>query len=270
MLAKSYLFVPGNRPERFEKACTSGAGAVILDLEDAVAAYEKVVARQSVVAWLCAGGRAFVRINAADTAWYAEDVSSLVGCAGLLGIVVPKAEDEAALRTVAMSLPESGALLPLIETAAAFDQLGAIARVPRVQRLLFGTIDFQVDTGIRGNGDELLYFRSQLTLVSRIAKIGAPVDGVTVAIDNAELLHDETLRARNLGFSGKLCIHPKQIPYVHAAFAPSAEEIDWARRVIEAVNASRGSATIVDGKMVDLPVIAQAHNVLEIAGIEAL
>ncbi|WP_118185853.1 HpcH/HpaI aldolase/citrate lyase family protein [Paraburkholderia phosphatilytica] len=270
MHAKSYLFVPGNRPERFEKACSSGANAVILDLEDAVASDLKVDARQTVAAWLSTGGRAYVRINAADTVWYAEDIAELVKCSGLLGIVVPKAEDERALRAVAMALPEGAVLLPLIETAAAFDQLRAIASVPLVQRLLFGTIDFQVDTGIQGDGDELLYFRSQLTLVSRIAKIGAPVDGVTVSIDDGGLLRAETLRAKNLGFRGKLCIHPKQIPHVHAAFAPSAEEIDWAKRVLEAVNASGGSATALDGKMVDVPVISKARDILETAGISVI
>lgn len=267
MQPKSYLFVPGNRPERFEKACASGADAVILDLEDAVSAEDKVQARQAVATWLSAGGRALVRINAADTSWYADDISGLVSCPGLTGIVVPKAEDEDELRAIATSLPDGAVLLPLIETAAAFGQLSAIARVPSVERLLFGTIDFQVDTGIRGDGDELLYFRSQLTLESRIAKIGAPVDGVTVAIDDAELLRADTLRAKNLGFRGKLCIHPKQIPHVHAAFAPSTAEVDWAMRVVEAVSASGGSATTVDGKMVDVPVIAKARDILDAAGV---
>ncbi len=165
-------------------------------------------------------------------------------------------------------LSNNTALLPLIETAAAFDDLKALARTPKVTRLMFGTIDFQVDTGIKGDGDELIYFRSQLTLASRIAGIAAPVDGVTTAIDDAELLRQDTIRARNLGFRGKLCIHPKQLAPVHAAFLPAPEELDWAQRVTSAVRESDGSAISVDGKMVDAPVIAKAKDILNNSSTE--
>jgi citrate lyase subunit beta / citryl-CoA lyase len=267
MHVKSYLFVPGNRPERFEKACASGADGVILDLEDAVAGAEKPQARDAVAAWLAAGGRAYVRINAADTPWYQDDIATLVKCPGMRGIVVPKAEDADRLGAVAKVLPEGAVLLPLIETALGFENLRSVARTPNVERLLFGTLDFQVDTGICGDGDELLYFRSQLTLVSRVAGIGAPVDGVSVSLDDGERLRQETVRARNLGFRGKLCIHPKQIEHVHAAFLPTLEEIDWAKRVMTAIGESEGSATTVDGKMVDVPVIRKAEDILRTAGI---
>ncbi|WP_250481756.1 CoA ester lyase [Caballeronia sp. NCTM5] len=267
MAAKTYLFVPGNRPERFEKACSSGADAVILDLEDAVATTAKLDAREAVFKWLSEGRKAYVRINAADTEWYQNDIASLVTCPGLLGIVVPKAEDAGALATVSKELGDQAVLLPLIETAVGFENLRAIARTPKVERLLFGTIDFQVDTGIRGDGDELVYFRSEIALVSRLAGLIGPVDGVTASLDDGELLRQETLRGRNLGFRGKLCIHPKQIPHVHAAFMPTDDEIDWAKRVLSAVDESKGSATTVDGKMVDVPIILKARDILETAGL---
>jgi len=268
MYPKSYLFVPGSRPERFAKACDSGADAVILDLEDAVAPAAKAQARDAVCTWLAEGGRAYVRINAAGTQWFDADVAALASSQGLIGLVVPKAESADALADVAAKLPESTVLLPLLESAVGFDNLRAIAHAPKVQRLLFGTLDFQVDMGIRGDGDELLYFRSRLTLASRVAGIAAPVDGVTASIDDGALIQAEATRARNFGFKAKLCIHPRQIASVHAAFSPTVDEVEWAKRVRAAVEVSDGAATTVDGKMVDLPVILKANEILEAAGIK--
>ncbi|WP_414448951.1 CoA ester lyase [Burkholderia sp. 22PA0099] len=268
MHERSYLFVPGNRPERFDKACASGADAVILDLEDAVGLADKAAARDAVCAWLAqrkpGGGPVLVRINAADTPYYADDVRCLTapGTASPDGLVVPKAASGAQLRALAAQLPGNAALLPLIETAAGFDALRELARAPRVARLLFGTLDFQVETGIRGTGDELLMFRSMLTYESVLAGLDAPVDGIAESLDDARLIHDDTTRARNLGFGAKLCIHPKQIAPVHAAFAYGADEIDWARRVIDALERSGGAATTVDGKMIDAPVARKAERIL--------
>ena len=265
MHPKSYLFVPGNRPERFAKACASGADAVILDLEDAVSPAAKGLARDAVCSWLTSGQSAYVRINAEGTEWFDADVAALVNLPGVLGIVVPKAENALSIATLSARLSEHCVLLPLLESALGFDNLRAIAHAPKVQRLIFGTLDFQVDTGIRGDGEELLYFRSQLTLVSRVAGIAAPVDGVTASIDDSTLIRTETMRARNLGFRAKLCIHPKQVASVHQAFLPRADEIDWAKKVLAAVKISDGSATIVDGKMVDVPIILKAKEILTLA-----
>jgi citrate lyase subunit beta/citryl-CoA lyase len=261
MQTRSYLFVPGDRPDRFQKACNAGADAVILDLEDAVSPATKNAARDAVSSWLSTGARAYVRMNSAATPWFDDDLRALRQHANLLGIVVPKAESAASLRAIADGLP-AAAVLPLIETAAGFGSLQDIARSPKVRCLLFGTLDFQVDMGIRGDGDALLYFRSQLTLVSKLAGIGAPVDGVTTSIDDGRLIESETRRARDLGFRGKLCIHPRQVAHVHDAFAHGEEEIAWAKRVLHAVETSDGAATTVDGKMVDLPVILKARDIL--------
>lgn len=149
MYPKTYLFVPGNRPERFDKACAAGADAVILDLEDAVPPEAKAQAREAVVKWLKNGGSAYARINAADTTWYQGDIEALLGCPALRGIIVPKAERVDVLANLSKMLSDHIELLPLIETAAAFDDLKALARTPKVERLMFGTIDFQVDTGIK-------------------------------------------------------------------------------------------------------------------------
>jgi citrate lyase subunit beta/citryl-CoA lyase len=131
-----------------------------------------------------------------------------------------------------------------------------------VERLLFGSIDFQLDLGMAAEEDELLYFRSRIVLVSRLAGIQSPVDGVTTDIHSTECVRADTLRAKRLGFGGKMCIHPKQVPVVNECFAPTAEEEAWARRVQEASAAVHGGATSVDGKMVDRPVLARAEKIL--------
>lgn len=259
-IAHSYLFVPGNRPERFSRAAGAGAHAVIVDLEDAVPPADKVAARESLAAWLSPDRRVMVRINAPNTEWYQGDVA-LCRHPGVAGVVLPKAE-EVGPELLALCAGSDRTILPLVETAGGFDRARALASAPGVERLLFGSIDFQVDLGIDGDGDELLYFRSQLVLASRLAGALAPVDGVCPEIDDPELLQAEALRARRLGFGGKLCIHPRQVPLVNASFAPSAETVAWARRVLEVAERASGAAVAVDGRMVDRPVIIKAERIL--------
>lgn len=260
MLARSYLFVPGNRPERFDKACAAGADAVIVDLEDAVPPAEKTAARAALAAWLSPRQPVLVRINGADSEWFEDDLA-LCGRPGVAGIVLPKAEHEASLaKLVAAGAP---AILPLIESGLGLWNAAALARLPRVQRLVFGSIDFSFDMGIQEGHETLLHARSQLVLASRVAGIAAPVDGVTTTFDEPERVHSDTLRARSLGFGGKLCIHPKQVAPVHEAFAPTAEQVSWAGRVVAAAEAAQGGAVALDGKMVDRPVILIAQQMLE-------
>ncbi|MBA2960996.1 MULTISPECIES: HpcH/HpaI aldolase/citrate lyase family protein [Ramlibacter] len=260
---RSYLFVPGDRPERFAKACASGAHAVIVDLEDAVAPEQKAAARAALAAWLHPDHPVLVRINAADTAWFRDDCA-LAGRPGVAGVVLPKAErleDIEALRAAG-----AAAVLPLIETAVGYDRARELAGAAGVHRLVFGSIDFQLDLGITGEDDALLAFRSGLVLASRLAGVAAPVDGVSTAIDDAAQLSADAARARRLGFGGKLCIHPRQLQAVHAAFSPSEADVRWAKRVLEAAGSAKGVAIAVDGKMVDRPVILRAQAILDEAG----
>ena len=261
MLARSYLFVPADRPERYAKALASGADAVIVDLEDAVAPAAKDGARAALAAWLDGGGNGVaVRINDAASAMFASDLA-LVARPGVAAVVVPKAERACDLARVRAAAP-AAALLPLVETAAGIANARALARAEGVERLLFGSIDLQLDLGIDGDGDELLAFRSELVLASRLAAIAAPVDGVCTALDDDAALEAETRRARKLGFAGKLCIHPRQVAVVHTAFAPSADEIAWAKRIVAAAGANAGGAVAVDGAMVDRPVLLRAQSLL--------
>jgi citrate lyase subunit beta/citryl-CoA lyase len=263
-IVRSILFVPGDRPERFDKACAAGADAVVVDLEDAVAPAAKDLARAKLAAWLVPQRPAhlpiFVRINSAGSPWFRDDLA-LCGHPGVAGIVLPKAEQAADLAALADA--GAAAVLPLVESALGVWNAAELARAPRVRRLLFGAIDFSLDAGIEEGHEQLLYARSQLVLVSRVAGIEAPVDGVTTVLDDPAVVRADTLRARALGFGGKLCIHPQQVGPVNEAFAPTAAELAWAGRVMAAAAASDGAAVALDGRMVDRPVILLARRMLD-------
>jgi len=258
---RSYLFVPGNRPDRYAKALAAGADAVIVDLEDAVPPNDKPSARAALAAWLSPDHPVLIRINGAESQWFRKDLP-MCKTPGVAGVLLPKAENVEDIRAVAGNSGAATPILPLIETARGFWNAHALAQAPNVQRFVFGSIDFQLDLGIQGEEEELLYFRSQLVLVSRIAGLEPPVDGVTTAIDDAERIRGDTLRARRLGFGAKLCIHPRQVNVVNECFEPTAEEESWAKRIVEAAEAVQGAAVSVDGKMVDRPVIARAEGIL--------
>jgi citrate lyase subunit beta/citryl-CoA lyase len=260
-IARSLLFVPGDRPERIAKALASGADAVIVDLEDAVAPAAKDSARAALAVALRDSQALLVRINGTDTPWYNDDVR-LCAAARPAAVVVPKAEDPARLDALSRRLGDTTPILPLIETARGLHRVQEIASCRAVQRLLFGSIDLQLDLGTALEESELTALRLQLVLASRIAGLRAPVDGVTTAFDDPALLQADTLRARRHGFGGKLCIHPKQVAVVNACFLPDDAERRWAERVIEAARAAGGAAVALDGKMIDRPVIERAQAIL--------
>ena len=260
-VARSYLLVPGNRPDRFAKACASGAHAVIIDLEDAVGFAEKNAARKAVAQWLDPAHAVVLRINAVNTAWFRDDLA-LCGTPGVAAVMLPKAEAADHVRLVAERIGGHVPILPIIESAKGFEKSAEIAQAEKVKRLVFGTLDFQIDLGIDGDAEETVYFRSHLVLVSRLAGIQPPVDGVWAGLDDPEQLRVHTVRGRSLGFGGKLCIHPKQIPHVNECFRPSQNEVAWAKRVLDAVFLSKGSVVAVDGQMVDRPVILKAEEIL--------
>jgi citrate lyase subunit beta / citryl-CoA lyase len=249
--ATALLFVPGHRPDRFDKAAAAGADAVILDLEDAVAEADKDSAREQVARWLGRGGAGLVRINPPGTPFFAADLD-LVRAAGC-PVMLPKAEDPEVV--AGLGLP----VFPLIETAAGVERASAVCAAPDVVRAAFGSVDLATQLGVR-HDDELAlgYARSRLVLAAASAGIAPPLDGVTTDLEDLSVLEADLHHARRLGFGGKLCIHPKQISAVRQGFGPSEEELRWARRVLE----SSEAVSAVDGQLVDRPVRERAQRIL--------
>jgi citrate lyase subunit beta/citryl-CoA lyase len=272
--ARSFLFVPANRPERYAKALASGADAVIIDLEDAVSADAKTAARAQLAegfAGLPADDRSrlLVRINASGTPWHDDDLLLLgqLARAGLAGVVLPKVESAAEISRVAACAGPACALLPMLESAAGLAVLDALACSPRVARLVFGNLDFQADVGMACGPDEaeLLPVRLAVVLASRRAGLAAPVDGVTPntnSTDAGAQLQLDAERSRRGGFGAKLCIHPSQVAVVNAALGPTAAELEWARRVLEKNSSVGGGVFSLDGRMVDAPVLRLAQRTL--------
>lgn len=252
------LFVPASRPERFVKAAACGADAVILDLEDAVAAADKNKARAALDAAFT-DLPVIVRINAIGTPWHKADLDAVNG-KGFAAVILPKSETPETVAQVVAALPGLP-VIALIESALGLANARAIAAVDGVARLAFGSVDFCADLGCAHLRDVLLPARSELVLASRLGGIAAPIDGVTVQLDDPAVTRDDAGHARDLGMTGKLCIHPRQIAEVKRAFAPSQAEIAWARRVI----ASGEGAVSVDGAMVDEPVRIRARAILAAA-----
>ena len=270
-LARSFLFVPANRPERYAKALASGAGAVIIDLEDAIGLEQKPAARVQLEESFALLGvadrsRVVIRINAAGTVWHADDLALVGKLAhrGLAGVVLPKAESPDQLAQLAASVGQTCALLPMIETATGLVAIDDIARSPQVARLLFGNLDFQADLGMSCGPDEaeLQPVRLALVVASRRAGLATAVDGVTPGTGDLAQVQADAERSRRSGLGARLCIHPQQVPVVNAALGPTAAEIDWANRVLAQSSRTGGSVFTLDGRMVDEPLLRKARHVL--------
>lgn len=267
---RSYLFVPGNRPGRFDKAASSGADAIILDLEDAVPGPEKAAAREAIATWLQEARpavRIHVRVNAADSAAFDEDARFVDGLADAVGVMLPKAEPESVRRWAARN-GDARELIALVETVRGVLHVRPMLALGRAARVAFGDVDFAVDSGIQAGpgGEELAWIRTQLVLESRLAGLPAPIDGVTLDVGDAEAATHDALRARRFGFGAKMCIHPRQVAAVNAAFRPTAAQLEWARGVLDADAASAGAAVTYLGAMVDRPVVERARRLLLEAG----
>jgi len=285
---RSLLFAPGNHPRRVEKAFTLGADAVILDLEDAVALSEKAASRKPVAEAVGRAGkvRVYVRVNAMGTPFCFRDLVDTV-VPGLHGVVLPKVESAADLHAIDWMLwnlelergmaPGSLDLIPLIETAAGLSRVDRVFQARslkpysgrwRVRRAAFGAADYANELGITTSADEreLDHARAKLVLAAASAGVEPPLDSPYFDIKDAEGYRLSTERSRRMGFQGRLCIHPDQVAGANAGFAPSADEIARARRIVEAFREAeaKGEAAVqVDGRMVDYPVVRQAERLLE-------
>lgn len=266
----TYLFVPGNRPERFAKALASGADRVILDLEDAVALADKPMARTAIADWVATlalsdRARLLVRINDAASSWHADDVLWLQS-SSISHIMLSKCEHPAQIANVLAHLPAGATVVPLIETARGVLDAVAIAQAANVSRLAFGSLDFMLDLDLPGPGFALDSAATAVALASRATGLPAPVAGVTPELD-ADSVRSDLSHARALGFGAKMCIHPAQVAVVREAFQPDTQSLAWAQRVVQQWQAGTGAGAIqVDGKMVDKPVLLRAERILAHAG----
>jgi citrate lyase subunit beta/citryl-CoA lyase len=281
---RTYLFAPGNHERRVEKALGLGADVVILDLEDAVAVSEKKSTRNLINNTLkqprnCA---VFVRVNAYDTEFCYGDICSIVS-ENLDGIVLPKLESLEDLRSIdwllgnleqERGLPNGSIdLMPIIETAVGLVNIREIARADtRVKRLAFGGGDYTRDLGMEWTlkEDELLPVRSEMVLASRFGKLEPPVDTVFIHIKEHGAFRSSCSNILGLGFQGKMCIHPDQVPVTNETFTPDAEEVKWSQRVInEFAKAEKaGIASIqIDGYFVDYPIVEKAQRTVDIANL---
>jgi citrate lyase subunit beta/citryl-CoA lyase len=270
MEPRTYLFVPGNRPERFAKALASGADSVVLDLEDAVAPAAKGEARDAIAQWHRQAveadrDRIALRINDAQSNAFADDLR-LLREAGISNVMLPKAESAAQVHAIRENVPEAR-VLALIESACGVANVQQVAATDGVARLVFGTLDYalDLDLDITDDSEPLVHAAGAIAIASRVAGLATPVAGVTPQLDDEQRLLADLTWSRRHGFGAKLCIHPRQIAPIHAALAPSAQSLQWARRVLAAEAASPGAAQL-DGRMIDRPVVLQAQRTLQRAG----
>lgn len=260
--AVTALFVPGDRADRFPKALGSGADVVILDLEDAVSPADKTVARANVKTALESGNARFVvRINPQQTSWHEDDLTLIDECSGgggLLGVMIPKAESARSMEEIRGRVASTVDLIPLIETARGVAAAVEIGSAPGVARLSFGAIDFALDVD-SWSETVLDHARCELVIASRVSELTGPLDSPSVQIKDTNAVAASARRARDLGFGGKLCIHPAQLDPVKAGFVPSDNDIEWARQVLET---DTESASQVAGLMVDRPVVERARRIM--------
>lgn len=263
---RSFLFVPGLDAARIRKAVNSGADAVIFDLEDSVAESKKHEARdclRATLTGLSAVGSWLVRVNAVSTPHFRADMEQLRGLP-LDGIVVPKVSVHA-LR----SLPGSRArptVVALIETPAGLAQVRAIASHPAVHRLQLGAGDLSAALGLetRSDGLELLHARSALVLASALARCPPPIDSVFTSLHDLDGVERDACLSRSLGFTAKACIYPTHVDLINRVFAPSQDELDQARALVERFDAADGTGVIeFDGQMIDRPIVERARSTME-------
>ncbi|WP_182909587.1 CoA ester lyase [Microbispora sp. H13382] len=271
MTARSYLYVPGDSPEKLGKALGRGADALIVDLEDAVPAAGKDEARAAVRDWLDTADpgpvEIWVRVNPGELR--EADVRAVAASPRVTGLVLAKVETADELGTLDALLTGIGAerlpVVPLLESAAAVLRAPRIAAAPRVARLQVGEADLRADTGITPGDDEreLLWVRSQVVLASAAAGIDPPVAPVSTDFRDLDALRASTLGLARLGYVGRACIHPAQIAVINDVFTPADDEVGWARDLVARFEAE-GSGVLVDsnGRMVDEAVVRQARRVL--------
>lgn len=262
---RSQLFVPGNRPDRFEKACTAGADLVCIDLEDAVGPSEKEKARIDVIKWLQATQHTNVslRINGLDTSDGEADIAALKRSGLTLPFVmIPKVASRSQMNDLDDDLPnELGPFFAIIESAEGLLNCEGIFSNGRVLLGMYGAVDYAGDVDCDLNWETHLYARSRLVAAARVYDVHL-FDVPHIHVRDLDDCENTTRKAKALGIHARSAIHPAQIERIHAALAPSADEILQAESVIAAYQAAKGNVVLLDGKFIEAPVVKKANRVL--------
>ena len=286
ILLRTALFVPGNRPDRIDKAFNTEADVIIIDLEDAVPLSEKEISRSKVreKAAQYADRMILVRINALGSPFIEGDLEEAI-VEGVKGIMLPKverADDIHAINKLLLEaekkrfLPEGSIhLFPLIESAAAvqhvYDIVSAKTEPERIYSVAFGAADYTLDMGIEmtTGGTELFYARSRISIACRAAGISPPIDTpFMIDLNDMEALITDAKRAKELGFQGKLVIHPKQIEPCNRIFSPTPAEIAKAEKIVQAFEEAEAAGTAaiqLEGEFIDYPVVKKSRDILTLA-----
>ncbi len=268
MAFRSLLFVPGARADRFAKAAASGADAVCIDLEDAVAPHLKADAREAAIQYLAdpdAGAAIGLRVNALDTELWRPDLDALVA-AGVTPafVMVPKASGTDDIETVRAALGEQcPPLWPLVETPEGLLEAPAIARaVGETGGVMFGGADYSASIGSDMGWDALAFARGAIVNAAAIAGC-ATMDVPYLDVKDEDGLDAETTRVKSMGFTGRACIHPAQVSAVNRIFTPSADEVSKAEKIAAAYNAADGGVALLDGRLIEKPVLRAAQRILD-------
>ena len=255
------LYVPGDRPDRFDKAVATGAQLVIVDLEDAVSADRKAMARQAVTTWLAdrpddGRVRIDVRVNADD----GDDLTAVARLPEAIGVRLPKVESASTVDEAAAIVGTARPIVALIETAVGVEAMAAVASHPALAEITLGEADLASDLGT-GDDAVLDWVRARLVVVARAAALPPPMMSVYPALADLEGLRTDTERGRRMGFVGRTAVHPSQLPVIAAAFTPAAAEVDWASAVLAATE-DGGVGRIASGEMVDAAMRGRAQRIL--------
>jgi len=259
-IARSWLLVPGTRPDAFDTASTSHADQIVLDIEDAVDPKLKPAARNDVVEWLSGAGTGWVRINDHSTDFWSDDVDALAGIPGVVGVMLAKTESPADVTETFDRLGGSVPVLALIESALGIEEATSIAKARGTFRLAFGSGDYRRDTGTSADNLAMAYPRSRLVVASRIGNLPGPIDGPTVGTSHP-MLREQSAMAVALGLTGKLCLDLEQLPVINEVISPTQSDVSWAQDFLEDFEA-RGRV-IRDGS--DLPRLGRAQKIEKLA-----
>lgn len=271
-LCRSILFVPGAIQKRIDKAANIPADAIVFDLEDAVSPDEKVRARQQVVEALKSsafkGKQLIVRINGISTPWFEEDIKAVVA-AGNSAVMLPKCETPEDVNAVKKYFNKADiALFVIIETAKGVLDVASISKALTPQdSICFGHVDFAADMALNeADASEGVIYQSRCQVALAARAFGAsPIDNVCLEIADEKAIHDDTLKGLKLGYAGKLCIHPNQVPIVNKVYTPTLDEVDKAKAILAAWDVAQKEGHGVftfQNKMIDLPVIRAQQSIL--------